>query len=77
MSLAIDLDDVTEVLLSDGWHPVAGRTFYLDSYEFKWDAEFVLSGGQCDHVPSTGFSFETDGGQRISGPLTAVLAIKH
>lgn len=36
MSLAIDVDLVTHVLLADGWHTVANRSFTLDSYEFLW-----------------------------------------
>jgi hypothetical protein len=36
MSLAIDVDTVTHVLLSDGWHAVAAGSFTLDSYEFLW-----------------------------------------
>lgn len=36
MSLAIDVDTVTEVLLADGWHHVADESFSLDSYEYLW-----------------------------------------
>lgn len=36
MSLAIDVDDVTAVLLADGWHEVANRSFELDAYEYLW-----------------------------------------
>lgn len=38
MSIAIDIDKVTAVLLADGWHDVAWKksesTFELDSYEY-------------------------------------------
>jgi hypothetical protein len=34
MSLAIDIDAVTAVLLADGWHEVIDDSFYLDAYEF-------------------------------------------
>lgn len=33
-SLAIDPDDVTEVLLADGWHEVDKDSFDLDAYEY-------------------------------------------
>jgi hypothetical protein len=36
VSLAIDVDHVTEVLLADGWHIVAEQSFTLDSYEYIW-----------------------------------------
>jgi len=34
MSLAIDIDAVTAVLLADGWHEVMDDSFCLDAYEF-------------------------------------------
>lgn len=81
MSLYIDTDEVTGVLLSDGWHKVSGTSFDIDAYEFHTAGYVVLAGGNCDLVPSTGFSFVEAGASaaarpRISGPLTAVLAVK-
>ncbi len=34
MSLAIDTDKITEVMLPDGWHTVAKGSFSLDAYEY-------------------------------------------
>jgi hypothetical protein len=34
MSLAIDVDNITHVLLADGWHEVHDASFGTDSYEF-------------------------------------------
>lgn len=34
MSLMIDIDNVTAVLLADGWHQVHGDSFDLDAYEY-------------------------------------------
>jgi hypothetical protein len=34
MSLAIDIDQVTGVLLADGWHDVVDVSFEIDSYEY-------------------------------------------
>lgn len=36
MSLAIDINRVTHVLLQDGWHEVSMSSFDLDAYEFLW-----------------------------------------
>lgn len=77
MSLNIDIDDVSAVLLADGWHPVAGQSFDLDSYEFKRGDLRLLGGGACPGVPHTGFSFLDEDGDRIDGPLTALLAVRR
>jgi hypothetical protein len=76
MSLAIDLDDVTAVLLADGWHEVAGESFTLDAYEFMWRGQSAHSGGSSG-VCSTGFAFKTPAGEHLAGPLTAVLAVRQ
>ena len=34
MSLAIDVEKVKAVLLSDGWHEIMPKSFSIDSYEF-------------------------------------------
>jgi hypothetical protein len=34
MSLAIDVDIIEKVLLSDGWHEVADASFQVDTYEY-------------------------------------------
>ena len=34
MSLAIDVEKITRVLLADGWHEVYEKSFTIDSYEF-------------------------------------------
>lgn len=85
MSLAIDVDAVSDVLLADGWHAVANSSFTLDSYEFLWystdeakrtDDPMLLHGGGNSGVCATGFSFTDEDGSVVSGPLTAVLAVK-
>jgi hypothetical protein len=77
MSLAIDTNAVTAVLLADGWHTVRPGTFDVDAYEYKEDGLLVLTGGQNSGVASVGFTFHTeDGKERIAGPLTAILAVK-
>jgi hypothetical protein len=77
MSLAIDISAVAAVLLADGWHNVTN--FRLDYYEYvmPYDGDTLLNGGECEGVSSTGFAFITDGGRRIKGPLTSLLAIEE
>lgn len=76
MSLSIDTDRVTAVLLADGRHTVKDSTFDLDSYEYRWGELRLLSGGQCPHVTSTGFTFSDDTGSRLYGPVTSILAVR-
>jgi hypothetical protein len=81
MSLAIEVDNVTHVLLADGWHTVSDESFALDSYEFLWRkgmGEYgppLLGGGDEDLIPARGFSF-SEGNTTLYGPLTSVLAVK-
>ncbi len=87
MSLAIDVEFVSEVLLADGWHRVEENSFTLDSYEYIWEGqpEKRLHGGGNSGVCATGFEFleSVDGGlddrtlTKASGPLTAILAVRH
>jgi len=85
MSLAINPDKVTAVLLADGWHRV--DNFYIDSYEFVYpcdngtgmDFDVPHGGGQYG-ICASGFTAEVmdDAGTvRLSAPLTSVLAVKH
>ncbi len=74
MSLAIDVDTVTHVLLADGWHTVKGTSFALDAYEYMYQGEAVLGGGQVAGAPSTGAEWADPNGTRIACPLTAILS---
>jgi len=85
VSLAIDVDNVTEVLLADGWHVVLRDSFDLDSYEYISANEYqrerddftLLHGGGNSGICSIGFSFLTGAHTRMAGPLSAVLAVKY
>ena len=87
MSLAIDVDHVREVLLSDGeWHRVADGSFELDSYEYVRAADGPkaaprLGGGQEKLVPTTGARWterDTSENQReMFCPLTAIQAVSY
>lgn len=76
MSLAINTDKVTGVLLADGWHDVKGKSFDLDSYEYVWEDRLVHGGGASD-VCATGFTFTDGQGSRYAGPLTAIQAVTY
>lgn len=82
MSLAIDVDHVTEVLLADGWHQVLDGSFTLDAYEYLWysagnpDEAQILHGGGNSGVCATGFGFKSSDGW-LYGPLTAIQAVKQ
>lgn len=85
MSLAIDVDNVVRVLLADGWHNVADESFSIDAYEFLWsgrDGTRVADMDSdrdplCLHSGGAGFAFSTDDGDRVCGPVSAILAVKE
>lgn len=89
MSLAINVDAVSNVLLADGWHEVAFgdddvSSFLIDSYEFTDPAlPFPAHGGGDSGICAKGFEFlsprVTDTGSKIfvAGPLSAILAVRH
>ena len=82
MSLLITTHMVSEVLLNDGWHTVDEQTFDIDEYEFiaqvsgpeGEEGQMLHTAGQAG-VCAVGFTFLSDG-VRISGPLTAIHALK-
>ena len=74
MSLCIDVDRVTAVLLADGWHAVYAKSFDIDAYEFDHGGTNLGPGG-------AGATWTERRGNRpvtcVSCPLTAVLAVRH
>lgn len=74
MSLCIDIDHVSRVLLADGWHKVAESSFLLDAYEYV-EGDDIVHGGGNSGICSTGFAFRTLAGETFFGPLSAVLAV--
>ena len=68
MSLRIQIDDITAVLLSDGWHQVIGGSFDIDAYEFMADDELAHNGG-------SGFVFVDWTEATITGPMSSVIAV--
>ena len=89
MSLGIDPEKVTEVLLADGWHEVSDLDFTLDSYEYVEPHPdpnrnpLVLHGGGASGICATGFRFnesvDEDGEHQqrtVAGPLTSILTVR-
>jgi hypothetical protein len=92
MSLAIEVDDITHVLLADGWHTIHDASFGIDSYEFTWregTGDSPMLGGQEKQIAAAGHRGSTsrehiaaagfsftEGDHVLCGPLTSVLAVK-
>ena len=76
MSLAIQLDDVTGVLLQDGWHEVKGASFTTDAYEFLWGDQPQIGGGEVEGVSATGATWQEPDGSHVACPFPNILAVK-
>lgn len=88
MSLLINAENVSAVLLADGWHYVKPKTFSCDSFEIAEDGSdepFMLHAGGRSGMCATGFTFieaesefsEPRTHNTVSGPLMSVLALRH
>jgi hypothetical protein len=76
MSLAVNVDDVVAVLLTDGWHEVHGRTFDIDAYEYMAGAERLIGFEPESGITYMGFVFMDSQGDRLVGPVTAIHAVR-
>ena len=78
MGLAIDVNQVAEVLLTDGWHKV--DSFNLGAYEFIQRREgkepIILHGSGQNGVCSTGATW-LEKGASFYCPLPAILAVRY
>lgn len=80
MSLYIDIDEVTDVLISDGWYTVLNKSFCIDSYEYHFQEMTVHSGGSGG-ISDTGFQFYgykngyEENKNYYYGPLSSILMI--
>jgi len=72
MSLYIEVDDVSAVLLADGWHTVANQSFDLNAYEFHNGVVLLTNRS----VPHSGAAWTESDGAQVYCPLTAVLAVR-
>jgi hypothetical protein len=73
VSIAIRIDEVTRVLLADGWHEVKDNSFKMDYYDYVTaPAEYKEWKGQ-----DTVFSFIEGNGDALFGPVTSILAVSR
>ncbi len=77
MSLAIEVSSVTKVYVAGEWHMVLGESFELDAYEYVDSAGALWSADARDLVTSMGFRFESEFAGWISGPITAIEAVRY
>ncbi len=82
MTLGIDSERITQVLLADGWHSVAPGTFYTDAYEYHdGDADGPgWSSFRGEILPGyVGCSWvENNSDKRLMfAPMSAVLAVSY
>jgi len=92
LSLEIDVEKISEILLADGWHKVSavgdGRSsFGLDIYQFQEspsqeppapqpNAGQPTKAGQ-EHETRSGARWTESDGSRVFCPLTSILAVKY
>jgi hypothetical protein len=85
MSLAIDVDRIESVLLSDGWHSVHGNSFLIDAYEYlaypeglDKDPDMQFAGGEAKElIPAAGASWRDVQGHAYFCPMTSILAVRY
>ena len=68
----IQIKNVTNVLLADGWHAVDEGSFRVDTYQLRTGNTVKAPSGTA----VDGFEFGLLG-ERVAGPLSSVLAIRH
>lgn len=84
MSLLIDIDRVTGVLLADGWHDVDEESFEVDSYEMVQGRRqesverdrIVLGGGECEGISSHGATWHGKDRHQMYCPLPNIIALR-
>ena len=74
MSLGIQIDKVTAVLLADGWHDVRDQSFEIDAYEFLRGKEIRR---QVSGISSTGATWLGTDDRQVYCPLENVIAVKY
>lgn len=79
---AIDVDEVTAVLLPDGWHECSGRGLYIDEYAYfdgssgSNSPRWLMTNGSDLGICPMGFTFCAVDGTYVFGPLTSILAVR-
>jgi hypothetical protein len=81
MSLEIEVGEVSEVLLSNGWHDVRLGSFEVDAVEYVSPGRIAAGalGGNGAKAGGPGFKFEETTREPptvVAGPLTSILAVR-
>ena len=76
MSLAIEVSDVTAVLMKEGRHTVTEKSFEIDKFDFVRLDDVRLSSGSVARVSSTGARWQEPNGIWVACQLPNVLAVR-
>lgn len=75
MSLSIEVQKVTGILLPDGWHEVVPDSLWFDAFELIEPGDRYSAQPKAE---STGISWQepTNAGVAFYAPLTSLLAVR-
>jgi len=77
MSLYIDIDKVSSVLLADGWYSVFELSFDVDAYEYLQRTDNDPFKDKLLHGGGTGATWKLPTGERICCPIDSILAVRE
>lgn len=85
MSLDIEIDHVTGVLLKAGWHQVVENSFTVDAYEYVHreagngvgPGELLVGGGSLPGVSSAGAAWKESEDDYVACPVSLIIAVKY
>jgi len=82
VSLHIDTDKVSLIMLRDGWHKVVEGTFTVGPYKYVTDVPRADGGRRREPLdagpPGTvGFEFHDPNLGWIAGPIASIVALRH
>lgn len=73
MSIEINVDQVSEVMLADGWHSISPGSFEVDRAEFSGPVA-----GEAAPLRDLWFRFEESSSEIMTtGPLSSVVAVRY
>jgi hypothetical protein len=73
---AIELENISAVLLADGWHDVRDSSFEIGDYNFIHDKEVRFAGGSLPGISSKGARWTETADKHIYCPLNSILAVR-
>jgi hypothetical protein len=77
VSLRIDVDTVSAVLIAGSWYVVKDNSFDLDAYEYVEGGSLIFNGERASTLSSTGFTFVDSQDVEICGPVTSIQAVRR